>query len=242
MSLIDPWTLKNNPELLEQVERASTRYVAYAVNNMLDLAREQFASLSAPTPGASTSDAANYLGEDLTRMALDQIGTSRVPGGRLFGAIDYKAAVLQFLPEFAIEQALFVDSKAEKGSYNNCRVQITQTSMIVRQTVAGVDIAVPGLVDPVWVAGGHIYLTSTLFVKYHYGVTGLRAVTVAALPHAFVQDKYNPNPQDGIWNVGPNAPTLGESFRTRLNFSKLEAKAPWRVQRMTPGQPWEFRD
>lgn len=226
--------------------------VSYAMSNLLPLAVDEFAAImssstrAAPTSvGASISDAANYLGEDLTRMALDQIGVSRVPGGRLFGAIDYKVAAISFLPGFAVEQALFVDSKAEKDALNNCRVQITQTSLEVRQHRAGSIIAMQGLVDPVWITGPHQYLTSTLFVKYHYAdsgtAPGLKQITVATLPHAYLQDRYNPDADHGIWNAGPDAPTLGEKFRTRLNFSLLESKAPWRVQRLKPGVQWTFQ-
>ncbi len=250
MSLIDPYDLQNDLNRLEQLERASTRFVAYAMHDLLPLAVDEFNAVvagtrgTAPTSqGATVSDAANYLGEDLTRMALDRIGASRVPDARLFGAIDYKVAVLQFLPDFAVEQALFVDSKAEKNSFNNCRVQVTQTSLEIRQRLGnGHDIAVPGRVDPVWTSQGHSYLTSTLFVKYHYGDQGLNRVTVAALPHKYLQDVYNPDATDDIWNVGPNAPTLGEAFRTRLNFTKLSAKAPWRVQKLVPGQSWAFAE
>jgi len=226
---------------------------AYAMNNLMPLAVDEFAAIMSSTRGASPapqgatpSDAANYLGEDLTRMALDQIGVSRVPGGRLFGAIDYKVAALSFLPRFAVEHAIFVDSKAEKGTLNNCRVQITQTSLEVRQHVGGVTVARQGLVDPVWRSGTHHYLTSTLFVKYHYADTGaspgLKRITVAALPHAYLQDRYNPDADHGIWNVGPDAPSLGEKFRTRLNFTLLEGLASWRVQRIIPGVPWTFQE
>lgn len=249
MSLIDPRDLVNDLNRLEEIERASTRYVSYAVHDLLPLAVDEFQAVvgassttgTAPTSqGNDIGDAADYLGEDLTRMALDRIGMSRVPDARLFGAIDYKVAGLQFLPDFAIKQALLVDSKAEKGALNVCRVQVTQTSLEIRQESRGTSIAVPGRVETVWDSQGHSYLTSTLFVKYHYGDQGLRQVTVAALPHGFLQDRYNPTATDNIWNVGPNSPARGEAFRTRLNFNKLQAKAPWRVQKLIPGQTWSF--
>lgn len=245
MSLIDPLTLQQDTAKLEQVERASIRYVAYAVNNMAETAKEQFDAMRAVTPDiALTKDAADYLGEDLTRMALEQIGASAVPGGRLFGAVDYKAAVLQFLPEFAIEQALLVDSKAEKEANTVCRVQTTQTSLEIRQRLTnGSAIAVQGLVPPVWESGAHRYLPTTLFVKYHYSdAVGLKSITVAALPHVYLQETYNPSADDNIWNIGPNSPARGEAFRTRLNFNKLAAKASWRVQKMVPGNPWSFQE
>ena len=251
MNLKDPQEFETDLDGLEQVEQASTRMVAYAMQNILPLAVEEFAAImrspkgAAPAPrGATISDTANYLGEDLTRMALDQIGVSRVPDGRLFGAIDYKIAAVSFLPGFAVEHALFVDSKAEKNALNNCRVQITQTSLEVRQNRAGEVLAMQGLVAPVWVTGQHHYLTSTLFVKYHYTDTavtpGLKRITIACLPHAFLQERYNPTADDGIWNAGPDAPSLGEKFRTRLNFTSLANKASWRVQRILPGVNWTF--
>jgi len=57
-----------------------------------------------------------------------------------------------------------------------------------------------------------------------------RRIIVAALPNGILQDHYNPTPKDGIWIVGPDAPTLGEEFRTRLSFAKLKVKKSWRVQ------------
>lgn len=252
MSLRDPQEFATDLNGLEEVERASLRLVCYAVHNLLPLAADEFAAImsggsgsSATSLGAGIGDRANYLGEDLTRMAMDTIGMPRVPGARLFGAIDYKVATIAFMPEFAVEQALFVDSKAEKDALNNARIQVTQTSLEIRQERAGVDIAIPGIVEPVWTSGGHTYLTTTLFVKYHYADVGaskgLKQITVAALPHGFLQNVYNPTARDNIWNAGPDAPSLGEKFRTRLNFNKLENKALWRIQRMRPGQPWSFR-
>ena len=47
---------------------------------------------------------------------------------RLFGKIDYKRATYLFQPEYAVRQALFVDSKAEK--IDGVRTAITQTSML----------------------------------------------------------------------------------------------------------------
>lgn len=250
VSLRDPRELEHDLVALEAIERATTRLVSFAMSNALSLAAEEFDAVllasRVPTSLGSIQDAANYLGEDLTRMALDQIGMPKVPGGRLFGAIDYKMAGIQFLPDFALEQALFVDSKAEKNAFNNCRIQVTQTSLDIRQTRQGVDVNIPGRVEPVWSTGGHNYLTTTLFVKYHYSDSGssgaLKQITVACLPHRYLQDNYNPDAADGIWNAGPDAPTLGESFRTRLNFRLLEGKATWRVQRLIPGSAWQFKE
>lgn len=241
MSLRAPEEFAADLDGLEAVERATLRFIAQGVSALLPVAAQQFATIQT---GSDTGDKANYVGEDVTRMALDRIGAPRVPDGRLFGAVDYKLATYQFLPDFAVRQALFVDTKAEQDAMNNMRVQVTQTSLEVRQVRQGQEFAVPGRIAPVWNAEDGDYLTTTAFVKYHYAEAGhaleLRRVTVVGLPSGFLQDKYNPTAQDGIWNAGPDAPTLGEKFRTRVNFTKLRGKAAWRVQTMQPGQDWEF--
>jgi len=241
MSLRAPHEFAEDLDALEEIERATLRFIAQGVWDLLPLAAQQFGMIQT---GTDTGDKANYVGEDVTRMALDRIGAPRVPDGRLFGAVDYKLAAYQFLPDFAVRQALFVDSKAEKNALNNMRVQVTQTSLEIRQERSGQDMAVPGRIASVWILEEGDYLTTTAFVKYHYAqvenALRLREVTVVGLPNGFLQDRYNPTAQDGIWNAGPDAPTLGEKFRTRVNFTKLRAKAPWRVQKMRPGQAWEF--
>ncbi|HEY1563947.1 MAG TPA: SfiI family type II restriction endonuclease [Gaiellaceae bacterium] len=243
MSFRPPDQFAGDPNALEDVERATMRFVCQGVSQILEVATGQFAEIPL---GSNVKDNANYLGEDLTRLALDRIGAPRVPDGRLFGAVDFKLAAYQFLPEFAVRQALLVDSKAEKNALNNARVQVTQTSLEIRQVRGAQPIAIQGLIPPVWAASGVDYLTTTILVKYHYreagGSLGLRRVTIAALPSGFLQAVYNPSAAEGIWNVGPDAPTLGEKFRTRLNFTLLEQKASWRVQRMTPGEDWQFRE
>jgi len=57
-------------------------------------------------------------------------------------------------------------------------------------------------------------------------------VTIAAVPNGLLQNRYNPSPKDTIWLAGRNAPSRGEAFRVRLSFSRLKAKAKWRVQKM----------
>jgi hypothetical protein len=241
MSLRAPQEFAADLDALEEVEQATLRFICQGVYDLLPLAAQQFGRIQV---GGDTGDKANYVGEDLTRMALDRIGAPRVPDGRLFGAVDYKLAAYQFLPDFAVRQALFVDSKAEKNALNVMRIQVTQTSLEIRQERAGQVMAVAGRISPVWMADEGDYLTTTAFVKYHYGVEGvalsLREVTVVGLPSGFLQDRYNPTAADGIWNAGPDAPTLGEKFRTRVNFTKLRNKARWRVQKMRPAQGWEF--
>lgn len=256
----DPSWLQNDLPALEAIEKETTRFVSEAMYLQLEDAAKEFkaagtssvAFASSVTPLAQASDSDkkigdkfDYLGEDLTRAALDSIGFSRVPGARIFGAIDYKAARFHVNPDFVIDQALLVDSKVEKETWSNCRIQITQTSMRVRQVLRGEAIDIPGMIDPIWDTGDHSFLTTTIFVKYHYKTKpapSLGQITVVALPHAFLQDVYNPDADDTIFNTGPDAPTLGEKFRTRISFLKLEEKQAWRVQRMKPGEEWSFRE
>ena len=94
---------------------------------------------------------------------------------------------------------------------------------------------VPGELPTVYSVEGTSYLTTTVLVKYWYeegdgGENRLQLIRVAALPNGMLQDRYNPTPQDTIWTGGPNAPSRGEVFRTRLSFIRLKRKAAWRVQ------------
>jgi hypothetical protein len=54
-----------------------------------------------------------------------------------------------------------------------------------------------------------------------------------------LQSLYNPDAYNTIFIAGHDAPTLGEEFRVRLSFSRLKAKAGWRVQKI-PVPPDEF--
>jgi hypothetical protein len=226
--LISPKDLYNNLNRLEEIEKASLRLVVQALHDYRTDAQDIF---------RHESDLVADIGEDITREALDRLGMSRVDQ-RLFGKVDYKRARYVFHPEYAIKQALFVDSKAEKESEGVARIQITQTSMRVRLIRAGTAIDIPGLLPTIFPDTDGDYITTTLFVKYHYHHDTatqknlLDAITLAALPNGMLQDRYNPTPADTIWVAGPNAPSLGEEFRTRLSFKRLQAKANWRVQKL----------
>lgn len=243
MSFRPPQSFAKDLDALEDVERATLRFVSQGVCDILGVAVDQFARI---VVGDTVGDKANYLGEDLTRLALSRIGAPQVPDGRLFGATDYKLSSYQFLPGFAVRQALFVDSKAEAGALNNARIQVTQTSLEIRQPRGGSDIAVPGTMPKVWESESGDFLTTTIFVKYHYGAKeqslSLRQISVIALPNGFLQDRYNPTSDDRIWNVGPDSPQRQEKFRTRVNFTLLQKRAAWRVQRLIPGANWEFTE
>lgn len=232
--LINPNELANELDRIEQIEKNSLRLVVQA---LYDYRKEAGIIFSNET------DEVSDIGEDVTREALDRQGMPRV-NQRLFGKVDYKRACYLFHPDFAVKQALFVDSKAEQVSGSaTATIQITQTSMQIFQIRNSVAIAEQGRIPKVLSLNGELFLTTTIFVKYSYqdNVTPkiLQSITVACIPNGMLQDQYNPNENDTIWVAGRNAPSLGEEFRVRLSFSRLKNKATWRVQRI-PVDPLPF--
>lgn len=219
----DPASLADDLETLEEIERASLRLVTQALVDFRTEAKQIF---------SNESDLQADIGEDITREALDTMGVSKIPQ-RLSGKMDYKRARYLFHPDYAIRQALLVDSKAEKTAHV-ARVQTSQTSMRIRQVRAHQAVDVQGELPTSLVLGGQSFLTTTIFVKFFYEEldegNNLRMTRVACLPNGMLQDRYNPSAEDTIWVAGANAPTLGEEFRTRLSFSRLREKAEWRVQ------------
>ncbi len=223
---LEPATLPNTQnglDILEEIEKASLRLVTQSLVEFTE-ARQIF---------NSELDLQADIGEDITREALDRMGVSgaRI---RVFGKMDYKRARLVFHPDYAIRQALLVDSKAEKQAANVARIQTSQTSLEIRQIRAGQTVAQPGGLSIVVPSGGFGFLTTTIFVKYHYeeieAGNNLTKIQTICLPNGMLQARYNPDAQHSIWTAGPNAPTLGEAFRTRLSFPRLKALAAWRVQ------------
>ena len=220
--LINPFTLQDDPERLEAIEKASLRLVVQSVLDFRESAAEIF---------KFESDLVADIGEDLTREALDKMGVSKIDQ-RLFGKIDYKKARYVFHPDFAIKQALFVDSKAEKNSgRGTATLQTSQFSLIVRQIRGNEEIEVQGKLPCII---DNSFITTTIFVKYNYdevdGKNILNDITVAALPNGFLQNIYNPTAYDTIFIAGRNAPSRGEEFRVRLSFNRLKEKSKWRVQ------------
>lgn len=232
---LDPVSLQTAQDSLEDIERASQRFVTQALVSF----RKEAAAIF-----AAEKDLQGDIGEDITREALDSIGASRIPV-RLYGKMDYKRARYIFHPDYAIKQALFVDSKAELTS-QVARIQTSQTSMRIRQVRAGQPIDVPGTLPTILNAAGEFLLTTSIFVKYCYAESdhgnNLKLIRIACIPNGMLQEKYNPTPEDGIWRAGPNAPTRGEEFRTRLSFQLLQQKAVWRVQniRIDPEETFEW--
>src|SRR5690348_1868599 len=86
---------------------------------------------------ANEPDLAQDIGEDVTREALDRMGTSVIPI-RLFGKMDYKRARYLFHPDYSLRQALFIDSKAEDiAGAGTVTIQTAQTSLAIRQYRVG---------------------------------------------------------------------------------------------------------
>lgn len=234
---LDPAELRQDLDALEDIERASLRLVCQALVDFRTEACDIF---------AAESDLPQDFGEDITREALDRMGVSRIPQ-RLFGKIDYKRARYLFHPNYAVRQALFVDSKAEKLSgATTATLQTAQTSLRIRHVRSGEAVDVPGEVVPVLDTERGAFITTTLFVKYNYAASddsppanSLEFITVAAVPHLYLQDRYNPDSETTIWRAGRDAPSRGEAFRVRLVFRLLAERAKWRVQRI-PTSPDDF--
>jgi hypothetical protein len=229
----DPASLAYDLDALEGIEKASLRLVAQTLDDFRKDARTIF---------AAEKDLQADIGEDISREALDAVGVSKIPV-RLFGKMDYKRARYVFHPDYAIRQALFVDSKAEKAA-NVVRIQTSQTSMRIRQILARRVVDVAGKLPTFIDTGGERFLTTTIFVKYFYEQTArgnkLKTIRTACIPNGMLQDRYNPTAHDTVWRAGPHSPKLGEEFRTRLSFALLQGKAAWRVQdiRIEPEEPF----
>ena len=128
--------LPANPDLLESIEKATLRLVVQAVYSFAGEAADIF---------RNERDEVQDVAEDVTREAMDRIGTSVIPV-RLFGNIDYKRARYLFSPDFSLRQALFVDSKAEKvEGARTVTMQTSQTSMRIRQIRADAEVDEAGL-------------------------------------------------------------------------------------------------
>lgn len=187
-----------------------------------------------------SNDDPKDVAEDVTREMLDRLGGYSVLQ-RIFGDVDYRKARYVILPDFAVRQALFVDSKAEKDRPNSATLQMSQLSLRVRQNRAGTDVDVPGKIGVYENYDGRPYLSTILLTHYYYEGSGIRSgrdvppyylkkLTVAAIPNGVLQDRYNPDPINTIWRAGRDAPSRGEEFRVRLSFPKLKEKMHWRVQ------------
>lgn len=226
---------EKDPEILsldeiEEIEKLTLRWIFQAVLDFGMEAHEIF--LKSP-------DSVKDIAEDITRELLDRLSGFNVQQ-RVYGTVDYKKARYVIMPEQTVRQALFIDSKAEKEG-RSATIQMSQTSMWVRQRRSGTKINEKGFLPEISEYGGKNYLITTCLIHFKYhddsdGVHHLSEVTIVAIPNGKLQERYNPTVDDGIWLAGRNAPTRGEDFRVRVSFSRLQAKAQWRVQKLTYDQ------
>ena len=105
---------------------------------------------------------------------------------RVYGTVDYKKARYVILPEQTVRQALFIDSKAEKEG-RSATIQMSQTSMWVRQRRSGTEVNEKGFLPEISEYGGKNYLTTTCLIHFKYhddneGVHHLSEVTIVAIP------------------------------------------------------------
>lgn len=221
----DPATLTNVD--IEAIEKLSMRWAARALLDFASNAYDEF---------RNSPDDADGVAEDVTQEALNDLSGFAIRR-RLYGTVDYRQARYIILPEYMVRQALFIDSKAEKSAGSG-RIQTSQTSLDIRfSRPDGTRVDVPGgLPAIIDLADQTSYLSTTLFVHYHYGEpsTGreLKAILLAALPNGRLAADYVSSFEDSIWNVGPDSPARGERQRARISFRKLEQKRSWRVQRI----------
>ena len=190
-------------EEIEEIEKLTVRWVFQAVFDFGMEAHEIF--LKSP-------DSVKDIAEDITRELLDRLSGFNVQQ-RIYGTVDYKRARYIILPDQTVRQALFIDSKAEKEN-RSATIQMSQTSMWIRQQRSGNDIIEKGFLPEISEYGEKSYLTTTCLVHFNYtdderGIHHLQEVTIASIPNGRLQDKYNPTIDDGIWLAGRNAPTLG---------------------------------
>ena len=221
---MDDKTLSNlDSEGIEEIEKLTLRWIFQAVLDFGMEAHEIF--LRSP-------DKVKDIAEDITRELLDRLPGFNVQQ-RIYGNVDYKRARYIVLPEKTVKQALFIDSKAEKDN-RSATIQMSQTSMWVRQRRRDRAVNEKGLLPEISEYGNSHYLTTTCLVYFLYedeaDIHHLREVKIAAIPNGRLQNRYNPTVNDGIWLAGRNAPTHGEDFRVRVSFAKLKEKALWRVQ------------
>lgn len=222
-------TLLNSGEI-ESIEQTALRALFIAARDFANEAWDFF---------KQSADDPKDIAEDITREMLDRLGGYGIPR-RIYGNVDYRKARYIILPQIAIRQALFVDSKAEKSA-NSATLQMSQLSLAVRHVRGGDSTDINGKLAQIESYGGHEYLSTTLLNHCYYSASpgndgrdrppyNLLRMTLVAIPNGRLQDKYNPDATDTIWIAGRNAPSRGEDFRVRLSFNRLKQKTSWRIQ------------
>jgi len=211
-------------DILERVERTAFSIVTTAIENYKDEITKMF---------REEDDKPQDIAEDAMREAIEELGVSKIRE-RLYGRVDVKKAIFVFLPE-AIPVALMVDAKAEKHNGDRtATMQMSQMSMRVRVRRKDTSMDERGKLDTELKRKNRTLHVVTIVVKFSYverddGHHDVKNITLACIPSGRLQDRYNPNADDGIWLMGRDSPQRGEDFRIRVSFEKLTAKAAWRV-------------
>lgn len=225
MSIINDILSELTLDEIEDIEKLTLRWLVQAT---LDFGFEAY-NIFLYSP-----DNVKDVAEDITREIVDRLAGYNLTQ-RIFGTVDYKKARYIILPDQIVRQALFVDSKAEKSS-TTATLQISQTSLEVRQIRSGNIITEQGILPKIYKHDKDEFLSSTLFLHYHYEDINdkhqLKDIIACCVPNGLLQDRYNPTAFDSFWLAGRNAPSRGEDFRVRVSFEKLKSKANWRVQKI----------
>jgi type II restriction enzyme SfiI len=221
---------------LEQIERASLRLVCQAIHDFRETAAEIF---------AHERDLPQDFGEDVTREALDRMGVSRIDQ-RIFGKIDYKRARYVFHPDYALRQALLVDSKAEKvAGASTATLQTAQTSLRIRHIRSGQAVDEPGKLPPIISAPAGDFLTTTVFVKYNYRTVNLATGQADEGASETEEDDEERTALDGpVSNELVNITVAAlPSIFLQDRYNPTAQDTIWRVGRNAPsrGEPFRVR-
>ena len=215
------------PSQLDEIERIERAVLSLVVQALADY-RGQISIIF-----REETDQPQDIAEDVTREAIAAMGVSATHD-RLYGKVDVKKALYAFMPE-PVPVALMLDAKAEKANGDRtATIQMSQTSMRVRMRKKGAATDEPGRLETHIDREQRKYLVVTIFAKYAYAETSagreLKGIRVSCIPNGVLQDRYNPDADDGIWLAGRHSDKRGEPFRVRLSYDKLIRKAAWRVQ------------
>ena len=168
----DPINLSSQE--IEEIEALTLRWIFQAVLDFGMEAHEVF--LNSP-------DSVKDIAEDVTRELLDRLSGFNMPQ-RIYGNVDYKRARYIILSEKTVRQALFIDSKAEKEN-TSATIQMSQTSMWVRQRRSGRVIKEKGSLPEISEYRDKHYLTTTCFVHFMYddemGIHHLKEVKITVV-------------------------------------------------------------
>jgi len=183
------------PDCLEHLEQSVLSMVAQAMRDYWEQAETIF---------REESDLPQDIAEDVTREAIASMGVSGTQD-RLYGKVDVKKAIYVFLPE-AVPVALMLDAKAEKHNGDRtATIQMSQTSMRVRQARSGEILDEPGKLEQIIKRDKRSYIVVTVIAKFVYDEDengenrSLDHIIVACIPNGLLQDRYNPTAEDTIW-------------------------------------------